>query len=215
MTDNSGALKASRRRDSATKRRRATEVLQAMVETGEPISFPAVARRAGVSVSLLYADADLAGRLSDARSRQQVAGSERAWRLPARSLVTEQSLRADLANANDQVQRLREEVALLRERVARTLGDDADKAAGRTTSPLLDQLEARTADLEADNAQLRGRIVELETALHETNETLEAARAMNRELMGEINRSRRPASSPGGVAPSVRSPGDRKPRKPV
>jgi hypothetical protein len=214
MTDNSGALKASRRRDSATKRRRAAEVLQAMVETGEPITFPAVARRAGVSVSLLYADADLVGRLSEARSRQQVAGSQRAWRLPARSLVTEQSLRADLANANDQVRRLREEVALLRERMARALGDDADRASGRTTSPLLDELEERTADLEADNAQLRGRIAELETALRETNETLGAARAVNRQLMGEINRPTRPAS-PGGAAPGARSQGDRKPRRSV
>ena len=68
-----------------------------MIDAGEPVTFPAVARRAGVSVSLLYADSELAGRLSKARSRQRDAGADRAWRLPARSLVSEQSLRADLA----------------------------------------------------------------------------------------------------------------------
>jgi len=46
MTDNSHALKRSRRRDSQAKRRRASETLQAMVDAGEPVTFPAVARRA-------------------------------------------------------------------------------------------------------------------------------------------------------------------------
>ena len=65
MTDNSHALKRSRRQDSQTKRRQATAALQAMIDAGEPVSFPAVARRAGVSVSLLYADKELAARLAD------------------------------------------------------------------------------------------------------------------------------------------------------
>ena len=220
MTDNSGALKRSRHRESTSKRRHAAEALETMVAAGEPITFPAVARRAGVSVSLLYADADLAGRLSDARSRQQAAGRDRAWRLPARSLVTEQSLRVDLANANDQARRLRGEVAALRERVARAFGDAADEASGRTTSPLLDQFQERTAKLEAYNVQLRERVGELEAALQEATETLEAARAMNRELMTEINRpgpsdavpptTGEPLLTPG----QARKPPDRKPRKP-
>ncbi len=50
--------------------------------TGEPISFPAVACQANVSVSLLYGHAELAGRISDVRNRQRQAGVERAWRLP-------------------------------------------------------------------------------------------------------------------------------------
>ena len=129
-----------------------------MEQTGEPISFPAVARRAGVSVSLLYADAELASRIATARDRQRQAGRERAWRLPARSLVTEQSLRADLANTKEQARRLTEEVAVLRDRLARQLGADADLARGRATGPLLDQLEQRSAELEADNHRLRQQL---------------------------------------------------------
>jgi len=60
-----------------------------MERSGDVITFPAVAHRAGVSVSLLYADADLAARIATARDRQRQAGAERAWRLPARSLITE------------------------------------------------------------------------------------------------------------------------------
>ena len=205
MTDNSRALKRSRRQDSKTKRQQASQALQALIDAGEPISFPAVARRAGVSVSLLYADAELASRLTEARSRQRDAGRERAWRLPPRSLVTEQSLRVDLANTKDQVRRLTEELTVLRDRLARELGAEADAASGRAASPLLDELQDRVADLEADNAQLRGRIAELEQALRETSDTLDAARAMNRELMTEINRS------PQGATPPVRATSPRTP----
>lgn len=214
MTDNSGALRRSRRHDSVTKRLRAAEALQAMIDTAEPITFPAVARRAGVSVTLLYGDADLAARLSDARARQQAAGRDRAWRLPARSLVTEQSLRADLANANEQVRRLREEVAVLRERLAQLLGDHADRASGRTASPLLDQLEDRVATLEAEDAQLRERISLLEAQLREEHETLEAARTMNRQLMSEMNRLEAPEGGPEDRRPTPTGRPKRSDRKP-
>lgn len=157
-----------------------------MEESGEPITFPAVARRAGVSVSLLYADAELASRIAIARDRQRQAGTERAWRLPARSLVTEQSLRAELANNKERARRLAEEIAVLRERLSRQLGASADAAQGE--APALDQLEERAAELEADNHRQRQRIAQLEAELRELAETLEAAQAMNRELMSELNR---------------------------
>ncbi len=97
-----------------------------MLDAGEPISFPALARRGGVSVSLLYSDPHLASRVAEARDRQRQAGTDRAWRLPPRSLVTEQSLRTELANAKEQLRQLHEEVNLLRQRLARSLGSDAD-----------------------------------------------------------------------------------------
>lgn len=189
MADNSAALTKARRHDSQAKRRRATEAIQAMVDGGEAVTFRAVARRAGVSVSLLYAHPDLAGRIGDARDRQRQAGIDRARLLPPRSLVTEQSLRADLANAREQLRHLTDETAILRERLARDLGADADVARGRLTSPLLDQLEQRSTELEADNHRLRRRVSELEAEAREHADTLQAARAMNRELMGELNRS--------------------------
>ena len=189
MADNSAALRRTRRQDSQSKRRRAAAVLEAMDQSGQEITFPAVARRAEVSVSLLYADRDLASRIATARNRQRQAGRERAWRLPARSLVTEQSLRVELANTKEQARRLSAEVTVLRHRLARQLGADADVARGTMLTPLLDDLEQRAGELEATNQSLRRRIVELEGEINELTETLDAARSMNRELMSEINRS--------------------------
>ena len=189
MTDNSAALRRARRNDSHTKRQRAAEVLGEMEQSGEPITFPAVARRAGVSVSLLYADTALSSRIATARDRQRQAGMERAWRTPSRSLLTEQSLRTELANTKDRARRLGEEVALLRQRLSRHLGADAEAAREEGHRPLLDQLEQRAAELEADNHRQRQQIAELQNDVSELTETLDAARATNRELMTELNRS--------------------------
>lgn len=188
MTDNSAALRRARRQDSRAKRQRAAEALSAMEEEGTRISFAAVARRAGVSVSLLYADLTLSSAIATTRDRQRQAGSERAWRLPARSLVTEQSLRTELANAKERARRLAEEVALLRKRLCRQFGAATDIARGEALSPLLDQLEQRNAELEADNHRQRQCLSQLESDVRDLNENLDAARAVNRELMGELNR---------------------------
>jgi chromosome segregation ATPase len=203
MTDNSEALRRTRRQDSRTKRQRATETIISFEQGGEPVSFPAIARRAGVSVSLLYSDPELASRIATARDRQRQAGRTRAWQLPARSLLTEQSLHAELANTKEQTRQLTEEVTVLRQRLARQLGADADLARGHTTRPMLDQLEERSAELEADNHTLRQRVAQLQGELSERTDTLDAARAMNRELMNELNRDA--PNNLGGVQPgSVR-----------
>ena len=197
MTDNSAALQRARRREGQTKRRRALAALQAMTEAGEAIGFPAVARRAGVSVSLLYADRDLLARIADARDRQRQAGAERAARLPTRSLVTEASLRTDLANAKEQNRHLSEELVVLRDRLARELGADADHFRGRPTNPALDMLEERAAELETDNARLRQQVGQLEAGTSELADNLDAAREMNRELMNEVNRRAATLADPG------------------
>lgn len=199
MADNSAALGRARRLDSHLKRQRAADVIHAFEQAGELITFPAVARRAGVSVSLLYADADLATRIATARDRQQQAGRRQTWQLPVRSLVTEQSLRADLTNNREEVRQLSEEVALLRERLAHQLGANADTARGWDTNPLLAQLEQRATELEADNHQLRRQAAQHEDQTRELTEALHAARTTNRDLMNELNRGtpqRRPRPVP-------------------
>lgn len=188
MPDNSEALRRTRGHDSRTKRQRAAETIDAFEQGGEPVSFPAIARRARVSVSLLYSDPELASRIATARDRQRQAGRQRAWQLPARSLLTEQSLHAELANTKEQARQLTEEVTVLRQRLARQLGADADLARGQAMRPMLEQLEERSAEVEADNHTLRQRVTQLEGELSERTDTLDAARAMNRELMNELNR---------------------------
>lgn len=188
MTDNSAALRRARSQDSRAKRHRAAEAIEAFERSGEPVSFPAIAGRAGVSVSLLYSDRELASRIATARGRQRQAGHRRAWQLPVRSLITEQSLHTELANSKEHTRQLTEEVAALRERLARQLGGDADLARGHAIRPMLDQLEDRAAELEADNHALHRRLANLENERDELADTLDAARATNRELMNQINR---------------------------
>jgi len=79
-------------------------------------------------------------------------------------------------------------VTVLRQRLAGQLGADADLARGHALRPMLEQLEERSAELEADNHTLRQRVTQLEGELSERTDTLDAARAMNRELMNELNR---------------------------
>ena len=113
MTDNSDALRRARRKDSTTKRRRAAEVLQAMIErpANPSPSRPSPAEPACRSPSSMPIQ-ELAGRLADGpRPSTRGRTRDRAWRLPTRSLVTEQSLQADLANAKDHVRRLTEELS--------------------------------------------------------------------------------------------------------
>lgn len=63
---------------------------------------------------------------------------------------------------------------------AATWAVPSDIARGGALSPLLDQLEQRAAELEADNHRQRRRISQLEVEVRELTETLDAARAMNR-----------------------------------
>jgi len=207
MADNSAALRRARRQDSRAKRHQAAEAVEAFERSGEPVSFPAIARRAGVSVSLLYSDPELAGRIAAARERQRQAGHRRAWQLPVRSLITEQSLHTELANSKEQTRQLTEEVTVLRERLARQLGGDADLARGHAIRPMLDQLEDRAAELEADNHALRQRLAQLESEHNELADTLDAARAMNRELMNQLNReAAAPTATSSHQRPAVRRP---------
>ena len=189
MADNSAALRRARRQDSRAKRQRAAEALAAVEQEGGPVTFPAVARRAGVSVSLLYADVALSSRIAGARDRQRQVGNTRTGRLPARSLLSEQSLRTEMANTKERARRLAEEVGALRERLSHHLGAAADIARGEALSPLVDQLEQRNAELEAENHRHLKRTSQLEAEIRELNENLDAARAVNRELMSELNRA--------------------------
>jgi hypothetical protein len=101
-----------------------------------------------VSVSFLYADAELARRIADARDRQNQAGRDRSWRLPARSLVTQASLRTDLANTKEHLRRLTDELRVLQARLAHDLGAGADLAGRQHRSPELDRLLERSGRLE-------------------------------------------------------------------
>jgi len=77
----------------------------------------------------------------------------------------------------------------LHERLTHQLGADADLVRGREISPLLAQIEQCAAELETDNHRLRQQITQLNSDVRDLNDALDAARAMNRDLMNELNRN--------------------------
>jgi len=75
-----------------------------------------------------------------------------------------------------------------RQRLARQLGAEADVARGLALAPALEELEHRAGELEAEKHRQRAQVGRLEAHGCELADTLAAARAMNRELMKELNR---------------------------
>ena len=107
-----------------------------MIEAGEPVTFPGrrpPSRRLGVPpVSHHGAGGTSLGR---SRSPPRDRTGTRLAASDALGSVTEQSLQADLGNANDRIRHSNGS------HLARRLGPSQDSAIGRTASSLLDQLE--------------------------------------------------------------------------
>src|SRR5664280_2706632 len=134
--------------------------------------------------------ADKAGRVITALEATLQAGepltiaalARHAGATSASARVTVASLRADLTNSKATNHRLTTELGALRRRLGQQLGQD-----------VLAGLDRATIDTSATN----GRLAEVEQALFETGEELarrieelDAARQINRELIGRLNRER-------------------------
>jgi hypothetical protein len=173
-------LLALRRLDSADKTRRVLAALEATLSAGQPLTIAALARRAGVSRRFIYDHPEL-------RTEAERRGAQTADRLAgattASARVSVASLRADLANAKATNHRLTTELAALRRRLGQLLGQDA-----------LADLDRPTIDANAINdrqAELEQALFEAAEELARRTEELEAARQINRELTGRLNRERR------------------------
>ena len=185
MSDKATVLVSARRRDGHDKRARARQALAAMIEEAEQISFERLSRRAGVSRSFLYADPELKTEVTEQRQRQTAGPRAR----PVASMVSEASLRTDLALSRHEVAELRQQLAVLHGRLARTLDVEATVADGRLRAEHVHGLECRLGELAAENASLSARVAELGSNNAALAESLEASRVNHRRLMTELNRS--------------------------
>ena len=120
---------AERRRGDAVAR--ACAAIRALDSHGVPISFQAVARRAGVSRQFLYSVQELRGEIERLRSAGPSAGPVA---VPAAQRSSELSLKARNQTLLDENRRLREEIAGLREELAGAWGElrAAQRAQGQT-----------------------------------------------------------------------------------
>lgn len=182
------ALKAARAKDSELKRRRTLAALEVLEASGASITFTAVAKAAGVSTWLVYADG-IREHIDAARHRQAHHRPTGTPTAPSTQPATPASLRTDLANAQQQIKTLRAERDKLQQRLRLQLGAELE-------APDRAHLTARVADLEAINRQLiaerDARTTEAETAkrrVGELDDELSAARESLRRVIKAQNRA--------------------------
>ena len=106
---------AADKRDAAT--RHTIAVIEELARTGANVNVTLVAHSAGVSRSWLYEQPHLLADINRLRERKS------AVPIPAMQRATEESTRQRLDAARAELERLRAENAVLREQVARTLGE--------------------------------------------------------------------------------------------
>ncbi len=163
-----GALVAARADDSQKKRQRALDALAELEATGEAVTFPRVARTAGVSTWLVYAPG-IREHVEAARRRHLAVTAPKATVAPA-------GVRADLAIAREEIKVLRAERDKLARRLRLQLGAEID-------GPQRAELIAPVADLEAVNRRLVA-----ERDAHSSEERTYERRA--RELEDELTAAR-------------------------
>jgi hypothetical protein len=188
----SAALKAARAKDSQDKRRRVLAAIEALEATGASITFPAVAKAAGVSTWLVYTEG-IREHVEAARRRQadrSVGAASPGPALPDKQRATPASLRTDLAIAREEIRRLRAEHDKLRKRLRLHLGAEIE-------GPDRAELIARVADLEAVNRQLvaerDARAAEADSTrrrVDELQDDLTAVRESLRRVIRAENRGR-------------------------
>jgi len=107
---------AAARHDLSVSRARAA--IDALERSAQPLTFTAVARAAGVSRSWLYNQPDLRDAITRLRCDRPTAPP-----VPSVQRATPASLRQRLDDAREEVARLRAENIVLRDQLARRLGE--------------------------------------------------------------------------------------------
>lgn len=179
------ALREARRRDSQAKRGKVLATIDAMKDSGTAITFLGVARAAGVSNWLVYADgvrehieAAMKGQAKAAR-RQRESGTGAS----AASLAT------DLELARAQIRELRAERDSLKRAVQRSLGARLDQEGVRSATQQIGDLQAEVQKVKDELAAARAENAELKRQLADAQEEVIAVREAGRQLFKSVNRS--------------------------
>lgn len=101
--------------------KRATTALRQLAQEGEPITFAAVARRAGVSTDFLYGAATLRARITELR---QQPSTSRPLPTPVEGSESTAAVRALSAQLKQQRRRHRDEIQTLESRLAAAHGEN-------------------------------------------------------------------------------------------
>ena len=168
-----------RQADSARRRQRVIAALNRATTDGTEISVSQIARAAGVDRSFLYRHRDLLEKIHALEATPPATGTDAPG--PA---VTRASLQADLLAAGERAQRLNSRIRQLEKRLSETLGETAWQESGLGVSADIDALKQTINHLEQ-------QAIDLRLQLDERDQDLAAARAANRELIGQLNTAQR------------------------
>jgi regulator of replication initiation timing len=172
-------LREARRKQSDRKRSRVFRTVDAMKRDGTEISFAAVARGAGVSNWLVYADG-VRHYIEAAREAQAArpVRSERTGRT-----ASDASLRTDLELTRQDNRALREESARLKQILRERLGEQLEIASSETLRQRVDTLTEANNRYGDENRQLRAESEQLRERLQTTEDDLAAARTSIRRMI--------------------------------
>ncbi|MFK4799337.1 DUF6262 family protein [Streptomyces sp. MPA0124] len=176
-------LRASRQKDSQTKRAKVLATLEAMAERGETISFTAVARTAGVSNWLVYAEG-VREHIEAAMKGQAKAGRRK---IQAGADASAASLATDLALVREENKALREERDRLKKAVQRSLGAQLDQVGTRELTARIDELLAAVERLTLERDAVRAERDQLKVKLAAAEDDLAGAREAGRRMMRYVN----------------------------
>ncbi|MFJ3213537.1 DUF6262 family protein [Streptomyces flaveolus] len=179
-----------KRADSARRRERVLQALDAALRSGQDITVSGLARTARVDRTFLYRHRDLLERAHAAATTPAEAGRT--------ATVSRVSLQTDLANALERNTRLTARVRQLEKRLSEELGTTVWTESGLGAPADLDQLQRRITELEQQLADVKGQ-------LDERTEELDAARAANRELTRALNHTPEGTGPPTARRPRPRS----------
>ncbi|MET9661486.1 DUF6262 family protein [Streptomyces sp. NPDC006510] len=157
-------------------------VLHDMVARGEPVTFAAVAKTAGVSNWLVYAEG-VREHIDAARARQAVHPPKPS----TGASVSSAGLKTDLALARQEITALREEQDKLKDAVRRQLGQQLDQVGTGELVARIDELSRQNAEPTAERDALTRGKAEWEEKLAEAEEDRDAARASLRRMMRRKN----------------------------
>jgi hypothetical protein len=180
-------LKEARRRDSRAKRARVLEAIRSLRQSGEKITHAAVARTAGVSSWLTYADG--------VREHVEAAISGQVPPRPSKrdNPASLTSLRVDLELAREEIRKLRAERDQSQHNARLHLGRQLDQIGAADLTIRVHELNQSKAELEALLGAKTAETEGLARRVTELEDELTAARTSLRQMI--TNQSKGVASS--------------------
>jgi len=183
------ALRAARAADSAAKRSRVRQAIDTLETAGTTVTAAAVARTAGVSTWLVYADG-LREHLEAARRRQARPAATRPRTAERHAPPAPASLRTDLALAREEIRRLRAEHSKLRDRLRLQLGAELDGPDPAALIARVADLETRTRALTAERDARAAEAHQAQRSIRDLEDDLAAARETLRKVIKDRNKPR-------------------------